>query len=121
MPFMTPLITRADEGTQWILEEPLVYAMPDLRITVPARFVCDLASIPRVFRLVIPVNDRHRQAAVLHDWLYYKRGKLPSGHLTRAQCDRIFLNAMAETGVPRWKRYSMYFAVRAGGYVAWAT
>jgi hypothetical protein len=119
MPFLTPLVVQADWGDTWALAEPLVYAAPNVRIKVPERFVCDLASIPRLFQLLIPVNDSHRQAATLHDWLYYKKGVIGDRVFNRAECDAMFLDAMRESGVPRWKRYSMFWAVRIGGWAAW--
>lgn len=121
MPFLTPLIVKADFGSQWALDKDLIYQTPtDGLISVPRGFICDLASIPRIFQVLIPVNDKHRQAATLHDWLYYKKGIIGQYCYNRAQCDQMFLQAMAETGVSRWKRYSMFFAVRIGGYLAWA-
>lgn len=122
MPFLTPLIVRTDHATQWVLDEDLIYQSPhNGLITVPRGFLCDLASIPRVFQLLIPVNDVHREAATLHDWLYYKKGVIGAYTYSREQCDKLFLQAMKETGVPTWKRLAMFFAVRVGGYIAWAT
>lgn len=122
MPFLTPLVAAAIDSGDWALTEDLDYQTPAGQILkVPRGFRCDLASIPRVFQLLIPVNDSHRQAATLHDWLYYKRGVIGAYTYSRELCDKLFLQAMAETGVSRWKRYSMYFAVRIGGYIAWAT
>lgn len=122
MPFLTPLVARADAGTKWVLDEDLDYQTSyNEIIKVPRGFVCDLASIPRVFQLLIPVNDSHRQAATLHDWLYSRQGDIDIAQkaFTREQCDLIFLTAMRESGVPRWKRYSMFIAVRVGGFLAW--
>jgi hypothetical protein len=124
MPFLTPLVAKAISGSEWQLTEPLIYQPPyGLYIKVPAGFPCDLASIPRLFQLLIPVNDSHRQAATLHDFLYAGRGVVEGTavrqEFTRAECDVMFLDAMRESGVPRWKRYSMYLAVRAGGWAAW--
>lgn len=120
MPFLTPLVAAAIDSGDWELTEDLKYQTPAGQILkVPRGFRCDLASIPRVFQLLIPVNDRHRQAATLHDWLYHLQGHINGHDFTREQCDLIFLTAMQETGVPRWKRYSMFLAVRIGGWGAW--
>lgn len=120
MPFLTRLVLCAEASTRWILDQDLIYQTPtDGLISVPRGFMCDLASIPRIFQLLIPVNDTHRQAATLHDWLYYKKGVIGLHTYSRAQCDQMFLQAMAETGVSAWKRYAMYFAVRIGGWAAW--
>jgi hypothetical protein len=113
---------------QWILTKPLVYqyhytnihGVPESRtIKVPAGFCTDLATIPRLFHRILPVNDHHRLPAVLHDYLYYVRGKIMSMSLTRAQCDRLFLEAMKVKRVSLWKRQAMYWAVRIGGRFYW--
>jgi len=96
----------------------LVTGQPET-INVPYGFINDLASIPRILRILIPVNGRHRGAAVIHDWLYKQRGLIPGMRLTRKQCDQIFLEAMAVAEVSRWKRYSMYRGVRAFGWAFW--
>ena len=123
MPFLNDLLVLPSaSGGNWVLASDFGYRTPGAYaydIVIPKGFMCDLASIPRIFQLLIPVNDEHREAAVLHDWLYVQRGAVGKNRLTRKQCDRMFLIAMEETGVPAWKRYSMYFAVRAGGWGAW--
>lgn len=105
----------------WVVTKAGVYASPMLGYTirVPEGFSTDLASIPRIFTRVLPVNDSHRLAAVVHDYLYSLRGKLPNAHLTRKTADRVFLEAMEATEVPVWKRWAMYNAVRVGGWVPW--
>lgn len=87
---------------------------------VESGFITDFASIPRFFRRIIAVNGPHRLAAVLHDYLYFKKGKV-NGHpqLSRGTCDRIFFEAMKTLKVPMWQRHAMYRAVRLGGWVYW--
>lgn len=107
---------------RWFLVTPCVYMSQeiDLTIRVPEGFETDLASIPRIFRRVIPVNGDHRLAAVVHDYLYSLRGKLPNrAPITRKQADKVFLEAMIYLKVPRWKCWTMYRAVRAGGWASW--
>lgn len=113
MPFLTPLDVRAVNRKDWLLLDDLVYKIDGERWTVPAGFISDLASIPRTARTLLPVNDRHREAAVLHDWFYVTQ---PIG---RKRADRIFLRAMEECGVGWLKRHTMYRAVRMGGGIFW--
>lgn len=115
MPFLNDLVVRAGEKyAEWVLEKDFVYVTNDGGvIEVPAGFVTDLASIPRVFHAVIPVNGKHRKAAVVHDWLYV------SQIMSRAESDKVFLKAMEESGV-RWSlRWVMYSAVRSAGWLYW--
>ena len=76
---------------------------------VPAGFVTDFASIPRLFWRVLPPTGSYGKAAVIHDYLYR------TGAFTRSICDGIFLEAMCELGVPGWKRRVMFRAVRLFG------
>lgn len=96
-------------GKNWELRGPLTYesGIYSVPIVVPEGFLTDLASIPFFARWVLPVNDSHRLAAVVHDYLCRHDG------FDRPLADRIFLEAMAVLGVPRWKRWPMFLAVRA--------
>lgn len=109
-----PVLRVGELPDEWILDEPLVYVTEaGGRLTVPQGFVTDLASIPRLLYTVIPVNGKHRSAAILHDWLYETQ------RLSREACDALFLEAMGASGV-RWSlRWAMYMGVRVGGWVSW--
>ena len=89
-PLLQPIGSR-----DWVLMAPLVYYTVDWAIEVPSGFLTDLASIPRVFWPLVPVNGRHRAAAILHDYLYVTQP------CTRAEADALFLEAMHAGGV-RW-------------------
>ena len=81
-------------------------------LTIPAGFVTDLASVSRLLWWVLPPFGRYTRAAVVHDFLYSGQG------LSRAIADAIFLEAMTDLGVGRWKRWVMYAGVRLGGWQA---
>lgn len=90
-------------------------AMPALPgiIIVPAGFVTDLASIPRLFWNILPPFGKYTEAAVVHDWVYRQ-------HLfPRATCDAILLEAMQLCGVNWISRQLIYRNVRAFGWAAW--
>jgi len=82
-------------------------------ITVPEGFITDLASIPPVARWLIPKIGKHAQAAVLHDYLYNTK------MFTRKKSDGVFLEAMTVLKVSKWKRKTMYRAVRMFGWIPW--
>jgi hypothetical protein len=83
------------------------------KITVPAGFKTDFASVPRLFWRIIPPWGRYSAAAVVHDYLY------ETNSVDRAEADQIFLELMKRLGVPLWKRQLMYRAVRIGGWLPW--
>ena len=86
----------------------------DRLICVPKGFRTDLASIPRIFRSLIPQVGRHIQPAITHDFCYEGQGGL-----TRAEADLLFLDGMRAVGVRWLRRRAMYLAVRAFGWTLW--
>lgn len=90
---------------RWVLTEPLSYYGDHFgHVVVPAGFETDLASVPRVAYYGLFGNVAHK-AAVVHDWLIQECA-------TRLAADQEFLAAMRASGVPAWRRWPMYAAVR---------
>ena len=115
MTFKTKLRMEEYGSREWKLLTPLVYDDTFLGETfvVPPDFITDLASIPRVFHFLLPVNDKHRAAAVLHDWLY------TGTHYSREAVDTLFYRAMRDSGVSQWKAELVYASVRLFGGAVW--
>lgn len=114
MPFLNDLIV-AVVGKRYILVSPFKYQTKAGKvITVPKGFKTDFASIPRIFRTLIHGHDRTRKPAVIHDYLYDRAIG------TRKEADKIFLEALEESGVSSVKRRAMYWAVRIGGRGSWS-
>lgn len=103
----------AADGKTATLTADLCFSFFGEHVIVPKSFITDFASIPRVLRRLLPKMDSHIRAAVLHDWLYL------TGLDPRWIADRAFLEVMRQHGTPAWKRYPMYWGVRAGGWYAW--
>lgn len=101
---------REDGRPLYMLQVPFVAEINGKEFTIPAGFVFDFASIPRIFwSFFLPDDPQYAAAALLHDWAY-------SGEWwPRDFNDRLFLAAMKFTRVPVWKRGCMYSAVRVGG------
>ena len=89
--------------------------VPDDLIT----FETDLASVPAVFAWLVPKTGAHLPAALLHDGLVYSPGQPPSyistdGHdIDRAEANRVFRDAMADTGTGVIRRWLMWSTVTA--------
>lgn len=100
-----------DGRGRWRLRNPLVFesSRAGRVICVPEGFVTDFASVPRLPIVFWLTGDTAHPAAVVHDYLYSR------GELKREEADEILLEAMASVGVPAWRRYPMYWAVRAFG------
>ncbi|HIB1583210.1 TPA: DUF1353 domain-containing protein, partial [Salmonella enterica subsp. enterica serovar Muenchen] len=78
-------------------------------IEVPAGFITDLATVPRIFWILLPPDGKYAKAAIIHDYLY------DNALRTKKEVDLIFLDGMKVLGVPKWKRIVMYQAVRLFG------
>jgi hypothetical protein len=81
------------------------------RISIPAGFDTDFASVPRVPIIFWLTGDTSRKAAVVHDWLY--RTQTVSRHVA----DAVLFEA--SDNEPLWRRVVMWAGVRAFGWVAW--
>jgi hypothetical protein len=98
-------------------------------ITIPAGFIYDGASVPRVLWSLsgLTPDGLIRAASLVHDWIYVHKGEVLAMHknikyplkLTRAQTDRIFLDHMANSGMGWWERNTAFAAVRAYGWTQW--
>jgi hypothetical protein len=87
-------------------------------ITVPIGFSTDFASIPRIFWTVLPKWGKYGNAAVVHDYLYYRQ-ELNAAKLPRKTADDILLEGMIVLNVVPWQRFVIYHAVRWFGFFAW--
>jgi hypothetical protein len=104
----------------------LYWARSDDAIIVPAGFLTDLASIPRLARGLVPVSGSFNRAAIIHDWLYKNKGAgIPENYRAgldlRAKSDHIFNEAMRAAGVSTPMRLAMFSAVRLGGWAGWGS
>ncbi|KPJ76616.1 MAG: hypothetical protein AMJ54_10875 [Deltaproteobacteria bacterium SG8_13] len=108
----------------------------DRQMIVPRNFIYDGASVPSfVSKLTgIKRDGEHRAAALLHDWIYHHKGRLPGRYYqidfggengdtwtawTRKEADRLFGRVMREYDYTRWKRMWAYRAVRWFGWLVW--
>jgi len=116
MPFLTDLhVSLIDGKNTWRIDSELRYhsRVAQQTFVIPAGFETDFASVPRLPLAYLLTADTAQQAAVVHDWLYSTHA------VDRATADRVFLEAMQETGVPWWRRRLMYAAVSAFGASAY--
>jgi hypothetical protein len=114
--FFTDLTTTRDMSKDfcWILDEPLVYQNDTYLITIYPGFDFDFASIPWLFRRVLPKNGKkYDRAACLHDALY------ASKIFGKADCDKLFLEAMLSDSVNINVANMMYIAVKYFGQSAY--
>ncbi len=127
--FLTPLRVERLDSNKWRVIEEFDYRIgadkSPLMVRVYAGFITDFASIPRgMWNVFPPVGGEYDKAAVVHDMLYQDprvvnlldNSRIP---IDKAKADGIFLEAMTVLGVSKWKRTTIYLAVKFGGSKAW--
>ena len=126
---------HAEEGVETFeLERRLAYRdrhLGELLVPADAGFRTDLTSVPALFTWLVPKTGAHLPAALLHDALVAGRDDPASyvstdGHeVDRVEADRIFRDAMADTGTGVIRRWIVWTAVTVatifvGRAVAWS-
>ncbi|EHQ1843915.1 DUF1353 domain-containing protein [Salmonella enterica subsp. enterica serovar Saintpaul] len=74
--FTTPAILEMLDRYLWRVHEPFEFYMSDDNsnvISVPAGFVTDLATIPRIFWTILPTDGKYAKAVIIHNWMYDTR------------------------------------------------
>ena len=118
--FRTPLrleriedLSRDGRGT-WKLLGRLEYGSQIAGlIVVPAGFVTDLASVPRMPFAYLLTGGIGHAAAVVHDLLY------TTHQVSRKVADDVFHEALLSLGIPGWQAWLMWAGVRIGGAGPW--
>jgi hypothetical protein len=96
-----------------VLSSPLVYHSDVAKqiIVAPFGFSTDFASVPRMPLAYLLFGGVATEPAVIHDYLY------ATGGLPRHMADAVLLEAMKTIGVPAWRRWPMWAAVRLAGWL----
>lgn len=106
-PLRVELVDHKDQGT-WKLLEPLRYWSPAYGfLEVPTGFETDFASVPRAPLAYWLTGNTAHAPATLHDYLCRK------GAIPRREADKVFREAMEAIGLPGWRSWAMFRAVRA--------
>lgn len=79
-----------------------------------ATFLSDLTSVPALFTWLVPKSGEHLPAALIHDGLV-RSGNAEPEHigpdLDRVEADRVFRDAMADSGTGVVRRWIVWTAV----------
>jgi len=109
------IVSPFADGTFWHTRAPLewVSRVSGRGVTVPAGFVTDFASIPRIIWPLLPKWGKYGLASVVHDYLY------AVGRGERADADAALLEAMEDLRESHWRYSLVYAGVRLAGSIAW--
>ncbi len=115
-----PILVKLGAGKRWALAAPYELPLEHCTLLIPQGFTFDLASVPRPFLPVIDDDECSTLAPLVHDALYAHRGELPIEWcapyrlFSRRESDRLFRELMLAQGVPRWRAWVAWAAVRIG-------
>lgn len=110
-----------DSDKNWIVDHPLVFQSDIIgKITVPAGFQTDLASVPRMPLFYMLYGGRAHHEGVVHDLLFRKDAaehvEFLDGlrkEVTFSQANRVFLEAMKA----RHKSFLVCYGMTAGVFI----
>lgn len=125
--FSGPLRLEEVDYELWDVE-PFSWTSADSTvISMEEVFRTDLASVPQIFRTLVPKIGYWSQAAVIHDLLYYRHRNGLDAELTRLKADKYFLEGIQDkardynVSRKKWRHWQIYHAVRLGGLEPWET
>jgi hypothetical protein len=110
-----PLIKQVDDFIFEVQEDfqlEICLGKTKLVYEVKKGFKTDFASVPRFLWWFIPPIGKYSVAALIHDDLYK-----PYNRCDRFTADAVFRIIMMQYKCSLWHRLSMYYAVRAFGWV----
>lgn len=93
------------------IDSPLLFNSETLGlIAVPAGFLTDGASVPRIPLAWWLTGGHGNRASVIHDWLLDQHG------VTRKVAAGVFREALEASGAPGWRTWLMYAGVRLNDF-----
>ena len=121
---------------EWQEIPGIPYTAQDWQIVIPAGFIFDGASIPRIFWTLTGIlpSGVHLGATAVHDYGYQRMGRMIRDEVQvksegvwtpkavvwdRKRFDDLFLQGMTLADVNSWKEALMFQAVRGFGRAAW--
>ena len=114
-------------GREWELQKQYsVLLTPGVYSRIEAGFIFNGASIPRLVWPLIgsPMTGKYVRAALVHDDAYENKRVFIGGQpipIFRRSADDTMLMLMKRDEVWRWRRNTIYLAIRVGGQHAWKT
>ena len=117
------LVSPMSDGNTWVIQRRFRYYVGELDsdeiVDVPIGFQTDFASVPPIFRPLVPKWGKYGKAALVHDYCYWEQSFAWDLNFTRRRADEIFREAMAVLGVASWRKFLMFWAVRLFAGRAW--
>lgn len=84
------------------------------KVDVPAGFITDFASVPKIFWSILPRDGLYVYPAIIHDYMYWMQ------EAARSLADETLREGMQDFKVDTVSVNAIYWGVRAGGAAAWS-
>lgn len=111
-----PVLEAIPDSFNWKLMEPFIYQDEILgTISIEVGFISDLGSVPRIFWNIVPNDGPGVAPYFMHDVLYARQTT------TQKQADDFLLRTLMRYGVSWLQAHTIWVALRAFGWVAWAS
>jgi hypothetical protein len=95
----------------WVTHEEIRVKGDEEEFIVPAGYITDFATVPRIAVWLIPRFGVYTIAAIFHDWL------LTHSDVSSIDADNLFRRCLRDLGVPPYRRNLMWTGVRwAAGF-----
>ena len=109
-----PNLTPHADGIHWTVNVPFIIHDDELStIIIPAGFITDLGSIPKIFQNIISPAGKPLRAYLGHDHLYSTQ------MVNRKEADDCLFRMMSALGEFSAAKWAIYLSVRLGGWLAW--
>lgn len=108
--FLRRVAVRLTERQRWAMSSGCsieIFTADGIAVmsfTIPAGFVFDFASVPRLLQPFVSDASIRSVASAAHDWLYHQGAP-------RALADAVFLVLLQHTNSPRFDQFVMFKSV----------
>jgi ABC-type glucose/galactose transport system permease subunit len=118
--FTSPLELEYVDGRCWKVTAEFDFASDVLEhiVRIPAGFITDFASIPRLFWNILPPTGTYGKAAVIHDMLY-QHPECITPTATEKQANSVLLEGMITLHTGWLTALVIYTGVKFFGWFAW--
>ena len=109
---VAPLVVAKLGNQCWRVEKDFIVFVGFTKITVPAGFITDGASAPRLFwSICAPMTGPFGEAGVVHDFLYATKGP----NFSRVYADEVLRNIGLYRGASTVQARLVWLGVRVAG------
>ena len=112
---------QLEDDEHFSLITPFVVKIDESLLVVPAGFITDFDSVPKIPFAYLMLDGSGKRSALMHDFLYSVESPPEFKNLGRRWADRAFWRGMLDEGLDQGVADAKYAGVRLGGESHWKT